>query len=525
MTPESNISPPSAAERRRPRALWRSGAEREAAKAEARAQSARSELEAERFRSQRDVERIEADRERQRLQREAKAESGQGQPEKADVRKTDLGTRAAATIATIVAGQGMWQFLDRILGDDIPWWLRALMFAFLEIAVITSAIRARANVRQQRPAGVDGIAVWVLTSVSALLATLEAQSLPEALFRLVAPLVAAWLWERGMAIERHRIRGTSGINWRITPERVLVWFGAAEARDRSASEVDAHRRLKRVALAAKRVHQLRAVDEKPRKVARAVAKRDRMLDLAVAHTDVATNPKTQAVLLDLATTLGGAEDMSDLLANARAPWRQLDHPAITGAARHSEAAVLAKETRRLSDAVLAQRDPDAAATIEMLASLVFGRRIPTPGFDTAGEVSPTVADLVAGRVSLRSVSTPAVDAETGALRDTRSDTFGRVSAEVSQEVSDEELDAIFDRLREEEGDTGDDIETATPSATEEMRRHWDATIARGRVPSGPELAEAGGCGKSYGRRMRREWLDKLDGRTRRSLIGPKKASA
>jgi hypothetical protein len=117
----------------------------------------------------------------------------------------DVLTIVAASIATGVSAQGMWRFSGDVLGLDGP--LRLLLFAFIEVAIITSAVRARRNMRENFSAGIDGIAVWALTCLTAVLSSMDARSLPEAMFRLAAPLVAAWLWERGMAIERHRIRG------------------------------------------------------------------------------------------------------------------------------------------------------------------------------------------------------------------------------------------------------------------------------------------------------------------------------
>ena len=448
---------------------------------------------------------------------------------KAATPAADLLTYVAAAIATGVSAQGMWHFFEVVFpGLPIP--LRVALFAFIEIGMLASAVRARRNMRDSaaraktdpfvRPsAGIDGTAVWVLTGLTAVLSSLEAASPPEFIFRLAAPLVAAWLWERGMAIERQRITGRSRINWRLTPERVLVRLGLAEANDRTASEVDAHRRLKRVALAAKKVHQLRTSNAKARQLAGAVAKRDRMLDLAVAHTDVATNPKTQAVLLDLASTLGGGDDLTSLLASARAPWQQLDHPAITGAMRHSEATALAEETRRLTDAVLSERDPEAAATIEMLAAMLTGRRVLPPTADTSGRVAPGVADLVAGRVSLRAVPLP----PNGTVNDTHSDTGNAtddpVAPGVADEVADLDADEILRQLREEPDDTGDSTETATASATEAMWRYWQNAIENGELPTGADLAREGGCVESYGRRKKNEWLSQLDGRIRRRLLG------
>src|SRR4051812_36850578 len=194
----------------------------------------------------------------------------------------DILTIVAASIATGVSAQGMWRFSGDVLGFDGP--LRLLLFAFIEVAVITSAVRAHRNMRENYSAGIDGIAVWALTGLSAVLSSLDARSLAEALFRLAAPLVAAWLWERGMAIERHRITGRARINWRLTPERVLVRIGLAEAGDRTASEVDAHRRLTRVALAAKRARALRESGASDRKMRVALGELDRAMDRAVEYT-------------------------------------------------------------------------------------------------------------------------------------------------------------------------------------------------------------------------------------------------
>ncbi|MEV8639086.1 hypothetical protein AB0395_46260 [Streptosporangium sp. NPDC051023] len=238
----------------------------------------------------------------------------------------DLLTWVAALIATGVSAQGMWRFAGDVLGFDGP--LRVMLFAFIEVAMFTSAVRARRNMRENYSAGIDGLAVWALTCLSAVLSSMDARSLPEAVFRLSAPLVAAWLWERGMAIQRHRATGRKRINWRLTPERMLVRVGLAEVSDRTASEVDAHRRLKRVGLAAKRLYQLRQTGASARKIQAAVAKRDRTLDRAVEHTNLAQDEATQKALLDIVSAYGGGDSLSTVLENAVAPWSDLDHPAL-----------------------------------------------------------------------------------------------------------------------------------------------------------------------------------------------------
>ena len=137
----------------------------------------------------------------------------------------DVLTVVAAAMATAVAANGMWRFFGAVLhfsGAE-----RAAMFAFLELAVVTCAFRARRNMRAFGSAGAEGIAVWVLSGLSAVFSALDARSGAEAVFRLAPPLVAAWLWHRAMSLEHRKLSGRS-VHWRLTAERVLVWLGLAE---------------------------------------------------------------------------------------------------------------------------------------------------------------------------------------------------------------------------------------------------------------------------------------------------------
>ncbi|MGW4639662.1 helix-turn-helix domain-containing protein [Sphaerisporangium sp. NPDC004334] len=249
----------------------------------------------------------------------------------------DILTIVAASIATGVSAQGMWRFSGDVLGFDGP--LRLLLFAFIEVAVITSAVRARRNMRENFSAGIDGIAVWALTSLSAVLSSLDARSMAEAIFRLAAPLVAAWLWERGMAIERHRITGRSRIKWRLTPERAMVRLGLAEVSDRTASEVDAHRRLTRVALAAKRARALRQAGASGRKMRAALARLDKAMDRAVEHTGLAQDSDKQQRML---AQLGALYNTAELLELQTRPFWQPaadDTAAATERDRRGEMAI------------------------------------------------------------------------------------------------------------------------------------------------------------------------------------------
>ncbi|WP_157253248.1 hypothetical protein [Nonomuraea typhae] len=394
-------------------------------------------------------------------------------------------TIVAATIATGVSATGMWRFFENVL--HLPWPLRIVLFAFIEVAVVTSAVRAKRSMRENFSAGIDGIAVWVLAVLTAFLSAMHSESFPEVVFRLSSPLVSAWLWERGMRLERRRLRGTSGIHWRLTPERVLVRLGIAEARDRSAADVDAHRRLTRVALAAKRAKALRERGASERKVRAAMARLDRRLDQAVAHTGLAQDERMQWALLDQVTTLFGGASLTTLPDTPT--WAHLDHPAVTGAAKHREAAQLAEAMNEWTAAINTQRDPETSAAIKSMAAYIArleGR--PTPRFETADE-------------TVRSVDV---------------------------EVSEAEIDDLIDRLREEppppSDETGDETEDET-RATEAMWAYWQKIVQEERrLPTGTELANVGKCTPQYGARKAREWSEAMDGRTRRALRPGKKAS-
>lgn len=228
----------------------------------------------------------------------------------------DVLTIVAAAIATGVSAQGMWKFSGDVLGFSGP--LRLLLFAFIEVAVITSAVRARRNMRENFSAGIDGMAVWALTSLSAVLSSLDADSLPGAIFRLAAPLVAAWLWERGMAIERHRITGRARINWRISPERIAVFLGLAEAKNRTADEVDTERRLTRVALAAKLAHEHREAGASDRKLRAALRKLEKAFAAAEEHVGLASDEAKQQKLKAKVAALYSASRLLDV--EAESAW-------------------------------------------------------------------------------------------------------------------------------------------------------------------------------------------------------------
>jgi hypothetical protein len=154
----------------------------------------------------------------------------------------------------------MWVFMSDALHLTIV--LRVMFFGFLETMTVTSAVRARTAQRAIGSAGADGIAMWVLTSLSAVLSASEADNLGTLLIRLSAPLVAAWGWERSVALERRLRTGHhERINWRITPERLFIRLGLADPDPgRTASDDAAQRSLIAVALAVDDARVLRDAD-------------------------------------------------------------------------------------------------------------------------------------------------------------------------------------------------------------------------------------------------------------------------
>jgi len=98
----------------------------------------------------------------------------------------------------------------------------------------------------------------------------------------------------------------------------MVRLGVAEVSDRTASEVDAHRRLTRVALAAKRAKALREGGGSERKMRAALAKLDKAMDQAVEHTGLAVDPGRQEALLAQIAALYNTSALID--AAPRVPW-------------------------------------------------------------------------------------------------------------------------------------------------------------------------------------------------------------
>ena len=167
----------------------------------------------------------------------------------------------------------------------------------LELAAFAEAVRAKRNMAEHHSAGVDGAAMWALAALSGVLSAWAAGSLAAAAFRVCMPLVAAWLWHRGLALERRRTGGAV-IAWRITPERVLVRLGLADPSGRTTGEAAAQRRLTILARAAKRVRVLDRPGTRALWLRRAERRLDTAMTRAVEYAEqLAADPDRQAALL------------------------------------------------------------------------------------------------------------------------------------------------------------------------------------------------------------------------------------
>ncbi|MFI7531486.1 hypothetical protein [Nocardia salmonicida] len=190
-------------------------------------------------------------------------------------------TLFTAGIASVVAAQGMYVMFSESLNMPLP--LTLLCFAFIELMVVASAMRARTSQLATGSAGVDGIAMWVLTILSGVLAASHAtEDVGLLILRLAAPLVAAWGWERSMALERRQLTGRTErrTNWRISPQRLLVKWGFADPTDRTTVEVAVERRLADLARAADAVRLTRSIGKSERAERRAVQRLHRAIDKA-----------------------------------------------------------------------------------------------------------------------------------------------------------------------------------------------------------------------------------------------------
>lgn len=233
-------------------------------------------------------------------------------------------TFIVAGMATATSAEAMWNFFHYTLHIDNAF-MRAVMFSMYEAAMLVCALRARRAARtSNRSAGVENAAVWVMAGLSGVLAASAEHTFGARTARLAAPMVAAFLWERGLSEER-KDAGKRTIHWRIGWERVLVRLGLAEAKERSVSDIDAHRRLTRLARAVARVRDLEETGvEEGWRIRRARRRVRQRMDAAVEHAGLTERPARQDALLAQLGALYNAQNLARL--SLPAPWDPLAAP-------------------------------------------------------------------------------------------------------------------------------------------------------------------------------------------------------
>jgi len=199
-----------------------------------------------------------------------------------------------AAVPTVLAAQGMASLATDLLG--FPVLVAVALASFLELALVSSALLARAAALAGRPGGADAVAVWVVSATSGLLAAMhelvstspgggstwevDPGAFLAAAVRAVAPLVAAWLWERVLQAAR------------------------AEQAERTLAEVRRDRRLLDVARAALVVRRL---DTAGRSSSRRGRRARRRLDRA--HVAALRVAPPAATLVDVLAAVGQVDHL------------------------------------------------------------------------------------------------------------------------------------------------------------------------------------------------------------------------
>lgn len=333
-----------------------------------------------------------------------------------------LMTFFGAAVATGVVGTGMWAFFGDTLGIHNPY-LRAALFAFFEIAMLASALRSR-RFRLDRAAAqskddgdadshevdVDGVAVWVLALLSGTLAATHEHTAGAVGLRLVAPLIAAWLWERGLAGELRQFRRDTTrrtINWKISPVRVAVWLRLAEADDREVGQVDRARRVARFARTAYRLHTLETDKALRVRVAVARWRLRRQVEQINEHLSLATDRSVMvAVRAHLATLYQARTGTTPDSVADLTPWvtsepirvpATVGHPPAVGPGPMSDSA--SDTASRPTPDPLTDNEPHM--TLDMLSALATRQPSDSLSGAPTGDAPDTLRDTATAPVSDR----------------------------------------------------------------------------------------------------------------------------
>lgn len=319
-------------------------------------------------------------------------------------------TITAALIATGVAATGMWRFFGDILHVESVE-LRAAFFAFLEVAILVSALRARRNLLRdlarlvatgedtnRASTGVDGAAVWALAVLSGGFSAIDAHSTGEAVFRVAAPLVAAWLWERGLASHRRdarNVRGIRNIKWGDLFHRLLLITRLAEAAEQGATEAWRSRQLGRLANLAYTVHTLTNAGASTRRVRRATRRYNRAIQAANRRFGLAAEDPSlrHQMQLQLAVLYQAVAGTSPAAVAGLSPWGATAvEQGVAPSAADSVTAAVASPDASVTTPVPLRRKP----VTRRRTTPVTKPAVAAPTERTDDELLAIVAPLVAG---------------------------------------------------------------------------------------------------------------------------------
>ncbi|MFF2923090.1 hypothetical protein ACFVTP_11920 [Streptomyces celluloflavus] len=230
----------------------------------------------------------------------------------------------AAMACTAYSADTSWRFAAHKLGmhDDAE---RAAMFAAAELALFSTALMARQNLRTQGAPGTPGVLVWAITGVQVIPAYAESGIVGGTVRAVVGPVLAAMLWHLAMGIElRHAKPGAGSASLpamliREARERLLSRVGLAQ-RNRSAEQITRDRwTVKAVGLAAK------LADMDPQ--ARGRARVARRLSVAVGRAQAGIQPEQRQRLLELLAARRHATALATI--SLPFPWHP-ESPELTG---------------------------------------------------------------------------------------------------------------------------------------------------------------------------------------------------
>lgn len=158
-------------------------------------------------------------------------------------------TFLAIGLGTGMDADGMWTaFRDEL---HMTFGACVILFAFLPVVLINLAMKARRNLidspDDHLSTGREGKAMWVIAATSAMIASSTAENLTSFLTRLGAPLVVAWLWHQEIVSERAIQRGSTGQQVAGMLKQWMVRIGLSAPPAGSLTEIDAARRIAKLA--------------------------------------------------------------------------------------------------------------------------------------------------------------------------------------------------------------------------------------------------------------------------------------